>query len=93
MDEGPLIRSTTTSKLSLEPGVMEEGKGEDGRVGVVEPASDPADLGERKPRPWTFWGEGGPEDRLKATRQDPMASLGRDAKERKTRRFRMQPSD
>jgi len=51
MEEGPLIRSTTTSKLSFDPGVMELGMGDEGRVVVAEPESDPVDLGERKPRP------------------------------------------
>ena len=37
MEEGPLIRSTTTSKLSFDPGVMELGMGEEGRVVVAEP--------------------------------------------------------
>lgn len=74
------MRSMTTSKLSLEPGAMDDGRGEEGRVVVTEPlASDPLDFGERKPRPWTLGGDGDDpvETTLMATRQDPIASLRR----------------
>jgi hypothetical protein len=59
----------------LLPGAMEDGSGEDGRVVVTDPDSDPADLvGERKPSPCSFDGEPF-EETLMATRQEPIASL------------------